>query len=48
MHAAIPKGNIRDDQYTVPDTVAVENTFLASPFGTPNIRTIHGLFVEEQ
>ena len=31
MHATIPKGNIRYDQYTVPDTVAVENTFLASP-----------------
>ena len=47
MHAAIPKGNIRYDQYTVPDTVAVENAFLAF-FGTPNIRAIHGLFVEEQ
>ena len=31
MHATIPKGNIGCDQYTVPDTVAVENTFLASP-----------------
>ena len=31
MHAAVPKGNIRYDQYTVPDTVAVENAFLASP-----------------
>ena len=47
VHAAIPKGNIRYDQYTVPDTVAVENAFLAF-FGTPNIRAIHGLFVEEQ
>ena len=31
MHATIPKGNMGYDQYTVPDTVAVENTFLASP-----------------
>ena len=31
VHAAIPKGNIRYDQYTVPDTVAVENASLASP-----------------
>ena len=31
MHATIPKGNMRYDQYSVPDTVAVENTFLASP-----------------
>ena len=28
VHATIPKGNIRYDQYTVPDNVAVENTFL--------------------
>ena len=31
MHATIPKGNMGYDQYTVPDTVAVKNTFLASP-----------------
>ena len=31
VHATIPKGNIRYDQYTVADTVAVEITFLASP-----------------
>ena len=27
MHATIPKGEIRYDQYTVPDTVAAEITF---------------------
>ena len=27
--ATIPKGNMRYDQYTVPDTVAVEPTFVA-------------------
>ena len=26
MHATIPKGNMGYDQYTVPDTVAVEPT----------------------
>ena len=31
MHEIISKGNMGYDQYTVPDTVAVENTFLASP-----------------
>ena len=29
MHAIIPKGNMGYDQYTVPDTVAVEPTFVA-------------------
>ena len=29
VHATIPKGNMRYDQYTVPDTVAVERTFAA-------------------
>ena len=28
-HATIPKGNMGYDQYTVPDTVAVETTFVA-------------------
>ena len=28
-HATIPKGNVGHDQYTVPDTVAVEPTFAA-------------------
>ena len=27
MYATIPKGKIRYDQYTVPDTVAAEITF---------------------
>ena len=27
MHATIPKGDMGYDQYTVPDTVAVEPTF---------------------
>ena len=29
VHAAIPKGNMGYDQYTVPGTVAVEPTFVA-------------------
>ena len=29
MHETIPKGNMGYDQYTVPDTVAVEPTFVA-------------------
>ena len=29
VHATIPKGNMRYDQYTVPDTVAVEPNFVA-------------------
>ena len=29
VHATIPKGNIRYDQYTVPDTVAVKSSFVA-------------------
>ena len=29
VHATMPKGNMGHDQYTVPDTVAVEPTFVA-------------------
>ena len=29
VHATIPKGNMGYDQYTVPDAVAVEPTFVA-------------------
>ena len=29
VHATIPKGNMGYDQYTVPDPVAVEPTFVA-------------------
>ena len=29
VHATISKGNMGYDQYTVPDTVAVEPTFIA-------------------
>ena len=29
VHATNPKGNMGYDQYTVPDTVAVEPTFVA-------------------
>ena len=29
VHATIPKGNMGYDQYTVPDTAAVEPTFFA-------------------
>ena len=28
VHVTIPKGNMGYDQYTVPDTVAVEPTFV--------------------
>ena len=28
MHVTIPKGNMGYDQYTVPDTVAIEPTFV--------------------
>ena len=28
VHATIPKGNVGYDQYSVPDTVAVEPTFV--------------------
>ena len=28
VHATIPKGNMGYDQYTVPDTVAVEPTYI--------------------
>ena len=31
MHATIPKVDMGHDQYTVPDTVAVELTFVAFP-----------------
>ena len=29
MHATVPKGNMGYDQYTVPETLAVEPTFVA-------------------
>ena len=29
VHATIPKGNMGYEQYAVPDTVAVESTFVA-------------------
>ena len=29
VHATIPKGNMEYDQYTVPDTIAVDPTFVA-------------------
>ena len=31
LHATIPKGNMGYDQYTVPDTVAVELSFVVFP-----------------
>ena len=34
----IPKGNMGYDRYTVPDTVAVEPTFVAFPLALVNIR----------
>ena len=30
MHTTIPKGNVGYDQYAVPDTVAVESSWLLS------------------
>ena len=36
VHATIPKGNMGYDQYAVPDTVAVESTFVA--FLSPSTR----------
>ena len=41
MHAIIPKGNMGYDQYTVPDTVAVEPAFVA--FLKHSQTYIHGL-----
>ena len=32
VHATIPKGNMGYDQYTVPDNVAVEPTFVDFPY----------------
>ena len=29
MHATVPKGNMGYDQYTVPETLALEPTFVA-------------------
>ena len=29
VHATIPRGNMGYDQYTVPDTIAVQTTFAA-------------------
>ena len=42
VHAAIPKGNMGYDQYTVPDTVAVEPTFVAFLYHSQTYS--HGLF----
>ena len=41
VHAAIPKGNMGYDQYTVPDTEAVEHTFVAFFYHSQTY--IHGL-----
>ena len=41
VHATIPKGNMGYDQYTVPDTVAVEPTFVA--FLQHSQTYVHGL-----
>ena len=52
LHATIPKGNMGYDQYTVPDTVAVElslllsfSTFKHKSMASP---TIFSNFFEEQ
>ena len=54
MYATIPKGNMGYDQYTVPDAVAVEPTFVAflsastrkhKSMATPAI--LSNLFVEQ-
>ena len=51
IHATIPKGNMGYDQYTVPDTVAVDPTFLRSlvpflqiPFKISELNTAHNPF----
>ena len=38
VHATIPKGNMGYDQYTVPDTVAVEPFFCFFSLALANIR----------
>ena len=38
VRATIPKGNMGYDQCTVPDTVAVEPTFVCFPLTLANIR----------
>ena len=53
VHATIPKGNMGYDRYTVPDTVAVEPTFVLLSFSTRKhmsiaSRAILSNFVEEQ
>ena len=52
MYATIPKGNMGYDQYTVPETVAVELSFVAFlwHFQTWSMasRTIFSNFFEEQ
>ena len=37
MHATIPKGNMGYDEYTIPDTVAVELSFFCFPLALSNI-----------
>ena len=41
VHATIPEGNMGYDQYTVPNTVAVELTFFA--FHKHSQTYVHGL-----
>ena len=41
VHATIPKGNMRYDQYTVPDTVAVKSSFVAFLYYAQTY--VHGL-----
>ena len=49
VHAIIPKGNMGYVQYTVPDTVAVESTFVAFLYHSQTyVHAILSNFFEEQ
>ena len=45
MHATIPKGNMGYDQYTVPDTVAVELIVLLLSFSTSKHTSMASLVI---
>ena len=52
-HTTIPKGNMGYDQYTFPDTVAVESNLCCFPLALAHIRPwpfvpTHSNFFEEQ
>ena len=47
VHSTLPKGNMGYDQYTVPDTAAVEPTFVAPKHTSMASRAILANFFEE-